>query len=196
MNVRSLASALLVALVACAPDLRVDHPFDGETTTGPLVTATDLEGGGRRLVIDATNKQSQVYVDLDEGREMKPDEAFSTNGWDLALRRYDIFVNSGASDPTGTVEVALVVGADWAGYAQAPTSGFQQDTPGRVFNSPEADAWYFYDLAVHRLITRTDRFYVLKTSAGAYVKLRMLDYYDGNGTPAMMSLEYAPIAPP
>lgn len=193
---RALVFLGLFAFAACAPDLRVDHPFDGETTTGPLVTATDLEGGGKRLVIDATNKQSQVFVDLDEAREMKPDEAFATNGWDLAFRRFDVYVNSGASGPDGKAEVALVVGADWASYTQAPATGFQQDTPGRVFNSPEDQAWYFYDLGVHRLVTRDDRFYVIKTSAGAYVKLRMLDYYDANGTPAMMSLEYAPIAAP
>lgn len=193
---RALVSFGLFLLLGCAPDLRVDHPFDGETTTGPLVVATDLEEGVRGLLIDATNKQSQVYVDLDEGREMKPDEAFATNGWDLAFRRFDVYVNSGASGPTGTAEVALIVGADWATYTQAPASGFQQDTPGRVFNAPESEAWYYYDLGVHRLITRADRFYVIKTSAGAYVKLRMLDYYDANGTPASMSLEYAPLSAP
>jgi hypothetical protein len=191
-----MPSVVVLALAGCAPDLRTDHPFDGETTIGPLVTATDVEGGGRRLVIDATNKLSQVFVDLDEAREMKPDEAFSTNGWDLAFKRYDVYVNSGASGPSGTAEVALLVGADWATYSQEPATGFQQDTPGRVFNSPEDQAWYFYDLGVHRLIVRGDRFYVIKTTAGAYVKLRMLSYYDANGTPAMMSLEYAPIAAP
>lgn len=193
---RVLILSGLVALTACAPDLRVDHPFDGETTTGPLVTSEDLGGGAKKLFIDATNKSSQVYVDLDEGREMKPDEAFATNGWDLALKRFDISVNSGASGPTGTVDVALIVGADWDSYTQAPATGFQQDTAGRVFNSPESEAWYYYDLGVHRLITRTDRFYVLHTSAGAYVKLRMLDYYDASGTPAVLSLEYAPVAAP
>ena len=37
-----------------------------------------LDTGGKLLLIDATNKLSQVYVDLDEGREMKPSEAFET----------------------------------------------------------------------------------------------------------------------
>lgn len=179
----------------CAPDLRTDHPFDGETTTGPLVTATDLGGGGKRLLIDATNKMSQVYVDLDQGREMKPDEAFSTNGWDLALKRFDIFVNSGASGPTGTVEIAVIKDGDYDSFTQAPASGFTQDTPDRVFDTAEG-GWYFYDLGVHRLVTRTELFYLLHTSAGAYVKLRMLSYYDQNGTPASISLEYAPIAAP
>jgi len=181
--------------LGCAPDLRTDHPFDGETTSGPLVTATDLDGGGKKLLIDATNKMSQVYVDLDEGREMKPDEAFATNGWDIALKRFDIFVNSGASGPTGNVEVMVIKGGDYDSFTQAPASGFGPDTPDRVFDTVD-DGWYLYDLSVHRLVTRTELFYLLHTSAGAYVKLRMLSYYDDNGTPASISLEYAPIAAP
>ncbi|MDP2272247.1 MAG: HmuY family protein [Archangium sp.] len=188
---------MVIALVlsGCANDLRVDHPFDGETTTGPLVVASVLDTGGTQLLIDATNKMSQVYVDLDEGREMKPSEAFETNGWDLSLRRFDIFVNSGASGPTGTVEIAVLKDVDYASLTQAPAAGFTADTGERVFNTSEG-GWYFYDLGVHRLITRTELVYVIHTSAGAYVKLRMLSYYDQNGTPASISLEYAPIAAP
>lgn len=188
-----LLTAILGA--ACANDLRVDHPFDGETSTGPLVTAEDLADGGKRLHIDATNKMSQVYVDLDEGRELKPEEAFRTNGWDLAFKRFEVFVNSGASGPTGTVEVAVLKGANYEGLTQAPASGFTVDTPDRIFNTVEG-GWYFYDLGVHRLITRTELTYVLRTSAGAYLKLKMLSYYDASGTPASLSLEYAPITAP
>lgn len=190
-------SAIVTCLLtsACANDLRVDYPFDGETTTGPLVVATPLENGGTQLRIDATNKMSLVYVDLDEGREMKPDEAFASNGWELSLRRYDIFVNSGASGPTGNVELVVLKDADYDALSQAPTSGFVPDTADRLFNTVEG-GWYFYDLGVHRLLTRTELFYVLRTSTGRYVKLRMLSYYDQAGTPASISLEYSPIAAP
>lgn len=192
---RALLRLGLVLCCGCAPDLRVDHPFDGETTTGALVVATDLEGGGKRLLIDATNKMSQVYVDLDEGREMKPDEAFSTNGWDLALKRFDVYVNSGASGPTGNVELTVLKDVDYGSLTQAPASGFTTDTGDRIFNTAEG-GWYRYDLGLHRLVTRTELVYVLHTSAGAYVKLRMLDYYDEHGTPASISLEYAPLVAP
>ena len=144
---RILLGVLL--LTGCAPDLRADYPFDGETTRGPLVVATVLGSGGKQLLIDATNKMSQVYVDLDEGREMKPDEAFSTNGWDLSFKRFDIFVNSGPSGPSGNVEIAVVKGADFEAFRQAPASGFTLDTGDRVFNTTEG-GWYFYDLGVHR----------------------------------------------
>ena len=29
-----------LALTGCAPDLRKDYPFDGEVSSGPLVTVT------------------------------------------------------------------------------------------------------------------------------------------------------------
>jgi hypothetical protein len=192
MRKRTIVTCLVLS--ACANDLRVDYPFDGETTTGPLVVASPTVSGGTQLQIDATNKMSQVYVDLDEGREMKPDEAFSTNGWDLSLKRFDIFVNSGASG-TGTVEVAVLKDVSYFDLTQAPASGFSADTGDRVFNTTEG-GWYFYDLGVHKLITRTELVYVIHTSAGAYMKLRMLNYYDAAGTPASISLEYAPISAP
>ena len=55
----------------------------------------------RHAVVDASNKGSQVYMDLDEGKEMKAEEAFSTNGWDLAFKRFEVSMNGGASNPTG-----------------------------------------------------------------------------------------------
>jgi HmuY protein len=182
-------------LLACAPDLRVDHPFDGQTTTGPLVKAEVLEGGTKKLFIDATNKMSQVYVDLDEGREMKPDEAFSSNGWDLAFKRFDISLNSGASNPVGTVEMIVLKGVDFDALSVAPGAGFSVDTPERLFNSVEG-GWYFYDIGVHQLTTRSELVYVIKTSSGGYVKFKMLSYYDVSGTPASISAEYASISAP
>lgn len=191
---KALFYVAMGCLLGCANDLRTDHPFDGETSTGPLVSAEMLEGGARRLVVDATNKMSQVYVDLDEGREMKPSEAFDTNGWELAFKRFDVFVNSGASGP-GLVEVAVLKGIDYNTLTQSPAEGYTHDTPDRVFNTV-AEGWYYYDLGVHRLTPRAELTYLIHTSAGNYVKLRILGYYDANGTPASISLEYAPIAPP
>lgn len=191
-----MRTLFLMALVlcACAPDLRTDHPFDGQTTDGPLVVAEAIDGGAI-LRVDATNKLSQVYVDLDEGREMKPDEAFSTNGWELSFKRYEVGINSGASNPDGQVVGQVELNEDWGAFTAAPASGYAVDPADHLFNGPEG-GWYYYDLGVHRLVTRPELFYVVKTSDGAYMKVRMLDYYDATGTPAVLSLEYARLTPP
>lgn len=186
----------VVFFVGCANDLRVDHPFETDTP-GELVTSELLEGGGKLLHVNATSKTAQVYVDLDEGKEMKFEEAFNSNGWELAFKRDKVAVNSGASAPTGNVEVALLEGTDYASLTQAPASGLGPDTAAGIFNPVGLEGgWYFYDLGVHRLVPRKDFVYVLHSSAGAYWKLRMLEYYDGAGTPAAITLEYAPLTAP
>lgn len=186
---------ILVMASACAPDLRVDHPFDGQVSDGPLVKASTLGDGSTRLDIDATNKGSQVYVDLDEGKEMKADEAFSTNGWDLSFKRFEVSTNGGSGNPTGSVRALALKDQPYDALTKAPADGYQQDGAEKVFSAAQG-GWYFYDLGAHKVVTRTDLVYVVQTSAGAYVKLQMLSYYDENGTPAAMSLKYAPIAAP
>jgi hypothetical protein len=189
------ALALACVFAACAPDLRDDFPFDGQTTDGPLVRVEDLGDGARLLRIDATSKSAQVYVDLDEGVELKPDQAFESNAWELWFKRFEIAMNGGGSSPQGPVRVAVLKNVDYASLTSAPASGYQQDTSEKVFNAVEG-GWYYYDLAVHRLLTRPELVYVVQTTEGAYFKLRMLDYYDASGTPASLSLEYAPVAAP
>lgn len=193
---RAILIGFCFLLPGCANDLRVDHPFETDTP-GELVIVEVLEGGLKRVHVDATSKTAQVFLDLDEGREMKLEEAFSTSGWELAFKRDKVGVNSGPNSPTGMVEVAVLSGIDFDGLTQAPAGGFSVDTGNGVFNPVGLEGgWYFYDLGVHRLVTRTELTYLIHTSAGAYVKLRMLEYYDAAGTPAAITLEYASIAAP
>lgn len=192
---RTLLLSLIVVGSGCANDLRVDHPFDGNVSSGPLVTTQVLMGDVLLMNVDATNKNSQVYVDLDEGREMKVDEAFSTNGWDLAFKRYVISMNGGSGNPSGVVRVAVLQNQDFDALTQAPATGYLQDAADPVFNSVDG-GWYFYDLGKHQLVTVDSLMYVVQSSAGKYFKLKMISYYDSAGTPASLSLKYAPLTAP
>lgn len=182
-------SAFLVT--GCATDLRVDHPFDGEVSSGQLVHIEVLDGGVTMMTLDATDKNSQVYVDLDQGREMKVDEAFSTNQWDLSFKRYVISMNGGAGNSTGLVKALVLDGQDFDALTSAPADGYSQDG-----SSPVLGAWWEYDLLTHRVLTRPNLMYVLVSSEGAFFKLKMLDYYDASGTPAAISLKYASLPLP
>jgi hypothetical protein len=185
----------LLLLAACAPDLRDDHPFDGEVKTGPLVTVEVQPDGSRLAVIDATNKGSQVYVDLDADTELKADAAFSSNAWDLAFKRFEIFMNGGTSGPTGTVTVAVLDGQDFDALTKAPADGYQQDGQDVVF-AKVLGGWYDYDLNVHKVVPKPNLLYVVKSSSGTYFALKLLGYYDATGTPAMISAKYKPLSPP
>lgn len=200
------AALLMLSLFGCAPDLRVDHPFDGtgkcvdpatkeqvDCSLVPLVFVRK-EGETREMIVDATNKESKVYVDLDSGREMKTEEAFATNDWDLAFKRFEITLNGGSSNPQGLVRVAVLEGRDFEALTQAPADGYQQDGAQSVFTAVNG-GWYYYDLGTHKLTTK-DELYVVQTSDGVYFKLRMGSYYDASGTPARLSLSYAPVTAP
>lgn len=197
MRMRIHTAALLLGLggAGCAPDLRTDYPFDGQASNGNLVEVTDQEDGSRVALIDATSKTATVYFDLDEGREMKVDEAFDTNGWDLSFQRYLITMNGGGGNPEGQVRVAVLRNVGWDALTEAPAEGYQQDASEPVF-SGVAGGWYSYDIGQHKLVTRDELLYVVRSSNGSFFKLQMLSYYDSAGTPAHLSLRYQPLRPP
>ncbi|HYO59812.1 HmuY family protein [Archangium sp.] len=184
-----------LSVAGCAPDLRTDYPFDGQTNSGPLVEVTPQEDGSNLALIDATNKSARVFFDIDEGREMKTDEAFDTNGWDLSFQRYTVTMNGGGGNPAGEVRVAVLKNESWDSLTASPSEGYQQDASEPVFSGVEG-GWYFYDLAEHRLAPREELLYVVRSSSGQFFKLRMLSYYDSVGTPARLSFRYQRLPAP
>jgi hypothetical protein len=183
--------------VACAPDLRQTDCFDGicgELPTEPLFSFTRDEGGVVTALVDATSKTLPTYIDLDEPKELKFDEAEQTGAWELSFMRDKIRTNGGGTNPMGRVEVAVLPKVDFDTLTKAPATGYLQDGAEGLFNTVDG-GWYFYDIAVHRLNT-VDHVYVVKTGQGAYFKVRMGSYYDENGTSARISLRFATIDPP
>ena len=198
MRMRTMRQVMLLGLAVaagCAPDLRTDYPFDGQLNTGPLVEVSSQGDGSALASVDATNKSALVFFDIDEGREMKTDEAFDTNAWDLAFQRYTVTMNGGGGNPTGQVRVAVLKDQSWDSLTAAPTEGYQQDASEPVFSGVEG-GWYFYDLSVHRLSPREELLYVVRSSSGQFFKLRMLSYYDSAGTPARLSFRYQRLPEP
>ncbi|HSP79805.1 MAG TPA: HmuY family protein [Myxococcaceae bacterium] len=189
MTVRRTLLLMGLCMTGCAPDLRDDYPFDGQVSDGPLVQVTPQEDGSQHALVDATHKSARVYFDIDEGRELKAEEAFATNAWDLSFQRYEVVMNGGSGNPTGTVQVAVLRDTAWESLTEAPSEGYRQDGAEPVFNGVEG-GWYFYDLTRHRLVPRDELLYVVRSSEGRFFKLKMLSYYDDAGTPARLSFRY------
>ncbi len=186
----------LLLLAACAPDLRKTDCFDGvcgELPTEPLFSFT-VTGDVVDALVDATSKTLPTYIDLDENRELKFDEADATNAWDLSFQRDKVRANGGGTNPQGVVEVAVLKSQDFATLTKAPDSGYLKDGSEPVFNTVEG-GWYTYDLGVHRLTT-LPHVYVVKTSKGASFKVKMGSYYDANGTAARIGVQFAKLAAP
>src|SRR5688572_8988736 len=98
---------IVVALAACAPDLRDDHPFDGALPMGNYLENAAQADGTTLSTVDATNKEASVYVDLASA------SVVSVDAWHLAFQRFKISANGGSSGP-GTVSVAVVKDGDFA----------------------------------------------------------------------------------
>jgi HmuY protein len=195
---RTMTRALLLVLfglTACAPDLRDDFPFDGQLPDGTYIVFEDEGGGSTLLTVDATNKEAFVYLDLDTLTELHGAEAIDMGTWDLAFQRFKVAANGGASGP-GSVAVAQLDGVDFDALTQAPADGYQQDGADTVIGGNAEGGWYLYDLNVHKLAAREGRSYVVRTTSGAYFKLKMLSYYDEHGTAARVKVRVAPIGSP
>ncbi len=192
---RPIASILSLFVVACAPDLRTEFPFDGAATTGKLLTVS-IEGENvRRAVVDASNKAAFVFVDLDNDTELKTDEALGSNSWEFSFQRFKISMNGGAQNTNGKVAVALLTETAFDALQRAPTSGYEQDAADTVLNGVSG-GWYAYDIGKHRLEAQPKRVYVVSSSDGRYFKVQWLSYYDEAGSPAQIAFRYAPLSAP
>jgi hypothetical protein len=152
--------------------------------------------------VDATSYEEWRRLDLDTA--LAVDDAESP-AWDLAFKRFFVVTNGGVSGPGTGAARAVDVAFD--ALEVAPSDGYLVDAPDieedddtgpeTAFNGGpggERD-WYDYALATHTLTSR-GRTYVVRTSEGAFVKLRILSYYDGAGSPGVLTFEWARIAPP
>ncbi|NNC18391.1 hypothetical protein HJC22_22005 [Corallococcus exiguus] len=202
---RACAALLIAGLgTACGDDLQ---PTPGpDEDENPVVTPQDGANlkhhdngdGSFTSVVDATNAEAWVGVDLDTGKQVSATEDAV---WDLAFQRYTVKARGGVSG-TGNVQVAIVPGTTFAALTQAPASGYMTDaadgpdtgdSPDTVFNL--GDGWYVYDLPTHTLTPR-EQLYVVRSDSGTYFKVQVQSYYDAAGTPAMMKLLWAQVAAP
>ena len=64
-SLRAHGAILLICLSGCAPDLRDEFPFDGALPGADHIVHVVQADGSTISTVDATNKTSYVYFDLD-----------------------------------------------------------------------------------------------------------------------------------
>ncbi len=183
---------LALTLFACEPAL--PEPGPEEVDGGVQRIVTRAEGDALVSAIDATNVRTWVALDLDTGEEV----TFDPPVWDLAFNRFHIRARGGASGD-GDVQVAILKDTTFDAVTQAPADGFMVDQPDgddenadldTVFEVPEP--WYSYDITTH-ILTPQPWVYVVKSDEARFYKVVIESYYDGAGTPARLTLRYAPL---
>lgn len=174
----------------------------GTATVGTLPTDPEV----RTAEVDATaggsmvaSKNPFIYLDLINGKkvDLTDPQAQESRDWDLALKRWQIKVNSGDSGPGG-VTVAYVDNVNLAEVAAAPTGRYEADhyfdekcqvqlDPINGLKTQLAE-WYPYDASPR--IEPRKRVYVLKRRDGkGHIKLQIITYYKG-ATSAFFTLHW------
>ena len=185
-----------LVLAACDGDSDTDLDLDTNVDT-EADTSTDSEvdtdvmvvGDGTAYTLDVSDSASWVYFDLDTGAEVTPADPADASDWDLAFQQFTVHVNGG-SNGTGGVEVVALNGEynAWGSYGDGyPESGWatDSDTTGAVMSG-----WYSYDSTTHVVSPGDVRYFVRSTEGDVY-ELRILDYYDEQDNPHVMTFETA-----
>jgi hypothetical protein len=154
------------------------------TGSGVISTVIDASAGG----FGNSDTEPFVYLQFSGSTVSKVDisdvDAFDSQGWHLALKRYVVKANSGDSGP-GSVRVASAAGADLAAVTTVPAAAdFAEDdwaTPACALNADPLGApltavgvWYE---AENMILTPLDLVFVLELPGGEHVKLEVATYY-------------------
>lgn len=162
----------------------------GAVSDSSGVLSVDASAGGIR---NASNRP-YVYIDLDKAKKVEIDDvqAFSDKTWDIALERVVLRVNGGDSG-SGGVSVSRQSGSSLGDVTSVPDkNSFETDDfvdennmcklkTDRIGNPTTAIAgWYQYKMqnGMHQVVP-VDAIYVVETTEGNHVKLRIKDYSDG-----------------
>lgn len=164
------------------PDPKINHERDGD---------------GYKSKIDASDRGSWVYLDLDE-RAYPAADAKQEGAWDLALRRVKLRLNGGISGKSN-VAGKFVEGSDaFDKMKNSPGGPFETDKKGK--SDPSTDPfgedgmvfgfWYDYASEGH-VVTPKPRAYVIQSNKGAIFKLQILDYYNAAKTSGHYTIRWS-----
>jgi hypothetical protein len=187
------------------PDLltRCELPYDlrdiNLVSTGSVtIMPTPADPNVFTAEIDATAGGSMkysenpfVYIDL-IGRkkvDITDVQAGTHAGWDLALKRWQIKINSGDSGPSG-VTVARVAGKTLPEVSMAPTGTYEADSYFDAKCKLQTDPiggiatalsdWYEYDTGTSRLVPQKEVLVLKRRDGQGHIKVQIMSYYKGS----------------
>jgi hypothetical protein len=139
----------------------------GDSLVGPALYTVDASDGERwrRFAFD-------LNAVIDSGP-----------GWDLGFHRNHVIAGPGA----GIVDLGAVA---FDSVTELPADGYVSNPANARESNPAIGKWYDYSFVSH-LLTPKPRVYGVRTAAGRYAKVQLLNYYCmGVGT-ACLTFRYA-----
>jgi hypothetical protein len=153
----------------------------GQHLVGPVV-----------YTIDARSKEVWMYFDFSRGAVVAVQDP-KTDDWDLAVQRYVIKTNGGATNPAGHSALLGLEKHEFATLTRVPEEAdFVSDvrTKNRLYSfNPVIDKWYNYSYLANVLAPKPV-VYIVRTQDGKYAKMRLLSYYCKGGEAGCLTFEY------
>lgn len=210
------ADALVIAQpdAGCDPTAALPFAWAPKDAVSTGTITTTVEGGVTTALIDATaggttayQDNPFLYIDLATGTKVAITDwdSFTSEEWDLALKRMVIRLNGGDSGPA-EVETAVVGAATLAEVTTEPPGNqfFRDDWATETCDLIEGPLeeprtamgdWYEYDVNTH-VLTPFPYVYVIRARDGTLYKLRIDTYYADPANPmrgANFRIEWAPL---
>ncbi|WP_262245708.1 HmuY family protein [Parapedobacter soli] len=115
-----------------------------------------------------------AYFNFTTGKQVPT----ASDEWDIAFNRTTVLINGGSSG-SGKAQAALLKETSFDSVTQRPTAGFKADTESeKAIPTGSGNGWYEYDMGDHSINPIPGRVLVIRTTAGDYVKLEILSYYN------------------
>lgn len=158
----------------------------GESTNDSFIT-TETSSGSLVTQINASDKESWVYVDLDNTEEFLTSK--SEPVWDLAFKRQLISLNNDELVAIAILQETSFDSVDGSPTADKFFNDASDDEDDLAFSQERG--WYSYNLLKHELSARQPRTYIVRSTEGTLFKLSFKDYYDDNGNGGYPKFEWA-----
>ncbi len=123
-----------------------------------------------------------TFFNFETGKEIPLSDSATAN-WNIAFKGTTILLNGGTSGPSN-VTGQVLTSSTFNTLSTAPSSGYNTDGTSKAIPTGSGNGWYNYnyipaDGGPHSITAFTDRIVVVKLSNGNYVKLEILNYYQG-----------------
>ena len=153
-----------------------------------LVFSVTVHAQEIKTITNIDASAETAYFNLTTGKQVPA----ASDEWDIAFNRTTVLVNGGSSG-IGNAEAVLLKETSFDQVTQRPADGFKTDTESeKAIPEGSGNGWYEYNMADHSINPIPGRVLVIKTTAGTYVKLEILGYYnETNYNSANYSFRYS-----
>ena len=178
----TISAAAILIFAACSKD------ENGGTGIQPLTVRTAKDIIADTIIGFSSTGQPVgtgkfTFYSL-ENNAIVPSADSNSGKWDLAFRGTTILTNSGASGP-GNGGALVYVGTFGELGSVPADSVFRTDLSPSNLAIPLGSnrGWYIYNPTANLITPIPGRVIVVRTAAGKYAKLEILNYYKGGVTP-------------